>query len=152
MECYTPTISKHSYQERFKQVGSPTSTNNSDSKSPPNRFIDIPDLKKKNTKLSLEDFNIMKTLGEGKFGTVMMVKHKKTNSIFALKKIPKSMIKSHLMVEQLALEIRIQTCLSHKNILGIYGFFDDAAFLYIVLQYMQEGTLYSQLKKHKILQ
>jgi serine/threonine protein kinase len=82
----------------------------------------------------------------------MMVRHKKTNSIFALKKIPKSMIKSHLMVEQLALEIRIQTCLNHKNILGIYGFFDDAIFLYIVLEYMQEGTLYSQLKKHGILQ
>lgn len=65
-----------------------------------------------------------------------MVRHKKTNSIFALKKIPKSMIKSHLMIDQLALEIRIQTCLNHKNILGIYGFFDDAAFLYIVLEYM----------------
>ena len=62
------------------------------------------------------------------------------------------MIKSHLMIEQLALEIRIQTCLSHKNILGIYGCFDDATFLYIVLEYMQEGTLYSQLKKHGILQ
>jgi len=53
MECYTPTIAKHSYEERFKQVGSPTSTNNSDSKSPPNKFIDIPDLKKKVNKLSL---------------------------------------------------------------------------------------------------
>lgn len=98
IECFTPTIPKHSYEERFKQVASPTSTNNSDSKSPPNKFIDIPDAKKKAHKISLDDFSILKTLGEGKFGTVMMVQHKKTNSIFALKKIPKSMIKSHMMI------------------------------------------------------
>jgi len=30
-----------------------------------------------------------KTLGSGKFGVVMMVRHKKTGSVFALKKIPK---------------------------------------------------------------
>ena len=56
------------------------------------------------------------------------------------------------MIQQIALEIKIQTTLSHKNILGIYGFFDDATYLYIVLEYMQQGTLYSQLKKHGILQ
>jgi serine/threonine protein kinase len=61
------------------------------------------------------------------------------------------MIKSHLMIDQLALEIRLQSCLNHKNILGIYGFFDDATHLYIVLEYMEHGTLYSQLKKNKIL-
>jgi serine/threonine protein kinase len=72
-------------------------------------------------------------LGEGKFGVVMMAQHKKTKSFFALKKIPKAMIKSHFMIEQFALEIRLQSCLTHKNILGIYGFFDDSTHLFIVL-------------------
>jgi serine/threonine protein kinase len=80
-----------------------------------------------------------------------MVRHKKTKSIFALKKIPKEMIKSHFMVDQLALEIKLQSYLDHKNILGIYNFFDDATHLYILLEYMDQGTLYSQLKKDKIL-
>lgn len=39
--------------------------------------------------MSIDDFEIMKNLGEGKFGLVMMAKHKKTKGIFALKKIPK---------------------------------------------------------------
>ena len=34
----------------------------------------------------------------------------------------------------------------------MYGFFDDQTHFYIVLQYMDQGTLYSQLKKNKILQ
>jgi serine/threonine protein kinase len=55
------------------------------------------------------------------------------------------------MIEQLSLEIRLQSCLNHKNILGMYGCFDDKTHLFIVLEYMEQGTLYAQLKKTKIL-
>ena len=75
------------------------------------------------------------------------MRHKKDGGVFALKKIPKAMIKSHMMVDQLSLEIRIQSCLNHRNILGMYGCFDDKTHLYIVLEYMDGGTLYEQLKK-----
>ncbi len=101
--CKTPKLPKYSYDDRFKKIGSPTSTNNSDSRSPPTKFIEIEEKSKKSTKLTFEDFEIGKTLGEGKFGVVMMARHRKTGSLFALKKIPKEMIKSHLMVDQLAL-------------------------------------------------
>ena len=53
------------------------------------------------------------------------------------------------MVDQLALEIRLQSCLQHRNILGMYGFFDDKTHFYIVLEYMEGGTLYQKLKKGK---
>ena len=75
-------------------------------------------------------------LGEGKFGQVLVARHKKNGFLIALKKIPKAMIKSHYMIEQLTLEIRLQSCLNHKNILGMYGFFDDQVNFYIVLEYM----------------
>ena len=51
------------------------------------------------------------------------------------------------MIEQLALEIRLQSCLHHSNILSMYGFFDDKTHLYIILEYMDSGTLYQKLKK-----
>jgi len=85
-------------------------------------------------------------LGEGKFGVVTLAKSKRTGGVFALKKVPKAMIKSHMMVEQLSLELRIQSCVNHRNILGMYGFFEDKTHLYIVLEYMDGGTLYEQLK------
>jgi serine/threonine protein kinase len=76
---------------------------------------------------------IDKKLGEGKFGCVNLVRHKKTSSLFALKKVPKALIKSNMMIDQLTLEIRIQSCLKNANILEMYGFFDDKTHLYIVL-------------------
>lgn len=51
----------------------------------------------------MDEFQIGKKLGEGKFGCVNIVRHKKTLGLFALKKIPKTMIKSHMMVDQLSL-------------------------------------------------
>jgi hypothetical protein len=42
-------------------------------------------------------------LGEGKFGQVLVARHKKNGFLIALKKIPKAMIKSHYMIEQLTL-------------------------------------------------
>jgi len=67
---------------------------------------------------------------------VTLAKHKLTNGLFAIKKIPKSIIQQNLMTEQLALEIRIQTCSKNPNILELYGFFSDRDNLYLVLEYM----------------
>lgn len=55
-----------------------------------------------------------------------------------------------MMIDQLTLEIRIQSCLKNANILEMYGFFDDKTHLYIVLEYMDGGTLYQKLKKEKL--
>lgn len=98
----------------------------------------------------IDEFSIDKKLGEGKFGCVNLVRHKKTRGLFALKKIPKALIKSNMMVDQLALEIRIQSCIRNSNILEMYGCFDDKTHLYIVLEYMNGGTLYEKLKKERI--
>jgi serine/threonine protein kinase len=83
----------------------------------------IPSTRKKTSVLSsskgiqVNDFIVDKKLGEGKFGCVNLARHKQTNGLFALKKIPKALIKSNMMVDQLALEIRIQSCIKHPNIL-----------------------------------
>lgn len=45
-----------------------------------------------------DEFEQGKKLGEGKFGSVNIVRHKRTGGVFALKKIPKALIKSHMMV------------------------------------------------------
>lgn len=41
VECYTPKMPKSSYDERFKKVGSPASTNSSDCRSPPSSSTKI---------------------------------------------------------------------------------------------------------------
>ena len=56
-----------------------------------------------NKKVSINDFLLGKNLGEGKFGTVYQAFDKKSKSLYALKKVPKSIIKSHWMVDQFIL-------------------------------------------------
>ena len=45
----------------------------------------------------------------------------------------------------------MQLFFNHKNILGLYGFFDDETYVYLILEYMEEGTLYNHMKKEKKL-
>jgi serine/threonine protein kinase len=53
--------------------------------------------------LTINDFILGKNLGEGKFGVVYQAYDKRTKSIYALKKVPKEMIKSHWMIDQFVL-------------------------------------------------
>jgi serine/threonine protein kinase len=99
----------------------------------------------------IDDFVVGKFLGEGRFGTVHQVFHKGTGAIFAMKKIPKENVKKLNMVNQLIKELKIQTYLHHKNIVALYHSFDDANYIYLLMEYMEQGTLFSQLKKKKVM-
>ena len=49
----------------------------------------LPTLPHLPTSVTINDFHIVKTLGEGKFGVVQQAFHKQTGAIFAIKKVPK---------------------------------------------------------------
>jgi serine/threonine protein kinase len=55
------------------------------------------------------------------------------------------------MIDQFILEIKIQSFCNHENVLKLYGFFDDAEHIYLILEYMEDGTLYQVLKRNKTL-
>ncbi len=61
------------------------------------------------------------------------------------------MIKSHWMIDQFILEVKIQHYLNHPNILSLHGYFDDAEHVYLMLEYMEEGKLFLHLKKNTTL-
>lgn len=54
-------------------------------------------------------------------------------------------------MDQFINEIKIQMFLDHPNIVKLYGFFDDLTHFYIVMEYMEGGSLFSYLKKNKKL-
>ena len=85
------------------------------------------------TESSLRDYKILNKLGEGKFGQVFAAIYTKTGSLFALKKVKKEVIKTHLMIEQIVTEIKIQSYCNHKNIVKLYDCFHDSNYLYLVL-------------------
>jgi aurora kinase A len=96
---------------------------------------------------SLNDFDIGKPLGKGKFGSVYLAREKKSKFIVALKVLFKSQLVKSNVEHQLRREIEIQSHLRHPNILRLYGYFYDATRVYLILEYAPRGELYKELQK-----
>ena len=98
---------------------------------------------------SIEDFEMGKPLGRGKFGHVYLAREKKSKFIVALKIMYKSQLIKGNVQHQLRREIEIQSHLRHDNILKLFGFFDDEKHIYLILEYCPGGELYADLKSQK---
>lgn len=96
---------------------------------------------------TINDFEIGKPLGQGKFGHVYFAQTKKEKFIVALKVLHKSQLNKDDMGHQLRREIEIQANLRHKNILRMYEYFWDEQRIFMVLEYAPRGELYKVLQK-----
>uniref|UniRef100_A0A7E4W2V4 Aurora kinase n=1 Tax=Panagrellus redivivus TaxID=6233 RepID=A0A7E4W2V4_PANRE len=97
-------------------------------------------------KFVVSDFEFGKKLGQGRFGTVFLGREKKNNFILAIKRINNITLTSDQTLLQMKREIELQYYLLHKNILLLYGFFDDLNHVYILLEACPAGTLFRALK------
>jgi serine/threonine protein kinase len=93
----------------------------------------------------LNDFEIGKPLGRGKFGSVYLAREKRTKYIVAIKVLQKSQLLKAGVEHQLRREIEIQSHLRHRNILRMYGYFFDSKRIYLILEYSPGGELYKRL-------
>jgi serine/threonine protein kinase len=97
---------------------------------------------------TLEDFEIGRPLGTGKFGRVYLAREKRTHFIVALKVLYKSQLQKAGVEHQLRREIEIQSHLRHPNILRLYGYFYDQTRVYIILEYASNGELFKLLRQN----
>lgn len=51
------------------------------------------------------------------------------------------------MVDQFTKEIRLHSSLDHPNIVKFYGVFEEKDFIYLVMEYMNAGTLFDYLNE-----
>lgn len=96
---------------------------------------------------TLEDFDIGKSLGRGKFGNVYLAREKKQGFICALKVMYKVQLARSNVEYQLRREIEIQSHLRHENILRLYAYFYDEKRVYLILEFAAGGELYKKLQK-----
>lgn len=96
-------------------------------------------------KWTLNDFEIGKRLGRGKFGRVYLAREKKTKYLVALKLIYKAEIVRFGVERQVRREIEIQSQLLHPNILRLFGYFYDDDRIYLILEYAAKGELFDLL-------
>ena len=100
-------------------------------------------------KWTLNDFEIGRPLGTGKFGRVYLAREKRTHFIVALKVLYKSQLHKAGVEHQLRREIEIQSHLRHPNILRLYGYFYDQTRIYIILEYASGGELFKMLRENE---
>ncbi|XP_047437988.1 aurora kinase A [Mugil cephalus] len=96
---------------------------------------------------SLENFDIGRPLGKGKFGNVYLARERQTKFILALKVLFKKQLEKAGVEHQLRREVEIQSHLRHPNILRLYGYFHDASRVYLILEFAPRGELYSELQR-----
>ena len=99
----------------------------------------------------LENYNFIKTIGEGTFGKVKLAIHKPTNEEVAIKILEKSKIKKQKELERIEKEIKYMKMLNHPNIVKIYEIIEDNNNFYISMEYVPGGELFTYIVKNKHL-
>jgi serine/threonine protein kinase len=103
----------------------------------------LPDSLRDNIKWKLEDFKLVKLLGQGGYGKVYLAQEVQSNSIVAIKAIPKAKTEK----EKIQREIKNQQLLrGQTNVLQIYGTFQDNDNVYLILEYSLGGSLRQLMK------
>lgn len=88
-----------------------------------------------------------KVIGRGAYGSVQLALHKPSGTKVAVKKLDKNQIKTPRMKETLQREIQIHKKLKHVNIVRLYASLEDERFIYLVLEYVQQGNLFYLIRK-----
>jgi len=96
--------------------------------------------------LDLAAFNVGVTLGTGSFGRVKFATHKIKGSHWAIKMLKKSEVIRLQQVEHMVSEKTILAALSHPFIVTLAGTFQDARYLYMVLEYVVGGEFFTHLR------
>lgn len=95
----------------------------------------------------LDDFERIKTLGTGSFGRVMIVQHKPTKDYYAMKILDKQKVVKLKQVEHTLNEKRILQAISFPFLVSLRYHFKDNSNLYMVLEYVPGGEMFSHLRK-----
>ena len=99
---------------------------------------------------SLLDFETIKKIGKGSFGSVYLVKRKKDSKIYALKSVILSNLSKNQQ-ESSVNEVRILASVHHQNVISYKEAFwdDNTSSLNIVMEFADDGDLYTKIKKMK---
>lgn len=101
-------------------------------------------------KYSLSDFEISRTLGTGSFGRVHLVQSKHNQRYYAVKVLKKAQVIKMKQVEHTNDERRMLQEVKHPFLITLWGTFFDAKNLYMVMDFVEGGELFSLLRKSQV--
>ncbi|KAF5276829.1 hypothetical protein FQA39_LY06381 [Lamprigera yunnana] len=97
--------------------------------------------------VSLTDFTIVRTLGTGSFGRVLLVHDKNhNNEVYAVKVIEKAHIVKTRQVQHTIAEIKTLTSVRFEFLVFMEYFFKDNVYLFLVLPFINGGEMFNHLR------
>ncbi|KAI8376632.1 camp-dependent protein kinase 5 [Choanephora cucurbitarum] len=109
----------------------------------------IMDQRKNRPKLKLDDFHLLRTLGTGSFGRVHLSQSRHNGRYYAIKVLKKTEVVRLKQVEHTNNEKNILQSVAHPFLVNLWGTFQDDSNLYMVMDYVPGGELFSVLRKSK---
>ncbi|XP_019380242.1 PREDICTED: serine/threonine-protein kinase Nek3 isoform X5 [Gavialis gangeticus] len=95
----------------------------------------------------MEEYTVLKVLGEGSFGRALLVCDKTSSQKYAMKEI--RLPKSPSDVENSRKEAILLAKMKHANIVGYKESFEADGHLYIVMEYCDDGDLMQKIKRQR---
>eukprot|EP00742_Colponemidia_sp_Colp-10_P002589 GILJ01002765.1.p1 GENE.GILJ01002765.1~~GILJ01002765.1.p1 ORF type:complete len:624 (+),score=104.09 GILJ01002765.1:432-2303(+) len=119
----------------------------------PSALTRKPSIKRKTSqkeRVSLDDFELLKVIGKGKYCKVMQVRKKNSGKIYAMKILKKESLIERKQVKQAKTERSILGGkVKHPFIIGLKYSFQTPEKLYLVLDFLHGGELFFHLKRQK---
>ena len=97
-------------------------------------------------KVELEDFEIIKTIGRGSVGKILLVKFIRTGDLYSIKSMRKDQLLSESLIDNILDEKNILSQGQCEFILQLSFFFQSPERIYFVTPFMKGGDLYHKLK------
>lgn len=103
-------------------------------------------------KMTTDDFEPLRCLGKGSYGTVILVKQRSTGRLYAQKQFKKASLVVHKqLIEQTKNERQILESVNrHPFVVKLYYAFQDKEKLYLILEYGQGGELFTHLNTERM--
>ena len=101
-------------------------------------------------KYSLTDFTIQRTLGTGSFGRVHLVQSRHNLRFYAVKVLKKQQVYKMKQVEHTNDERKMLQKVKHPFLITLWGTFQDSKNLYMVMDFIEGGELFSLLRKSQV--
>ncbi|KAI9861795.1 MAG: camp-dependent protein kinase catalytic subunit [Trichoglossum hirsutum] len=98
-------------------------------------------------KYALTDFTIQRTLGTGSFGRVHLVQSRHNQRFYAVKVLKKQQVVKMKQVEHTNDERAMLQKVKHPFLITLWGTFQDSKNLYMVMDFIEGGELFSLLRK-----
>lgn len=106
----------------------------------------------------IRDYEVLRQVGQGSYGRVLLVRKANSGQLFAMKVIDKSHVSEQQLVNSTKAELGILAGVSHPNVVRLIEAFHTARSLYLVMEYcpgmsvwhtVLGGQLFFQMEQEK---